>query len=146
MSEMYMPDKLVYEDINIGSMVTPVTRCVTTQQMVRWAGAIDEYYQIHYDKDFAIKVGLPGIVVSGSMLFSFLSQMLTEWTDDPGSIYKLSCSFHGMHFPNDDIICRGKVLEKFIQDGRKYLECAIWAENHEAQKTVSGKATIALSD
>jgi hypothetical protein len=49
-----------------------------------------------------------------------------------------------MNFPNETIACRGKVSKKYIENGENYIECQVWAENDKGEKTVTGKAIIAL--
>jgi acyl dehydratase len=109
-----------------------------------WAGASGDYYAIHYDKDFAQSKGLPGVIVHGQLVASFLGQLLTDWIGKQGKLIKLACSYKGMNFPGETITCRGKVSKKYIEDGEHRVECHIWAENAKGEKTVIGKAIVAL--
>ena len=74
-----MAEQLYYEDITVGSELTPLVKQPTTRQLVMWAGASGDYYQIHYDKDFAQSRGLPGVIVHGQLVCSFLGQLMTGW-------------------------------------------------------------------
>ena len=53
----------------------------TTMQLVKYAGASGDYYQIHYDKDFALASGLPGVIVQGWLALAFLGQLVTDWME-----------------------------------------------------------------
>ena len=139
-----MAEQLYYEDIAVGSDLTPLVKQPTTRQLVMWAGASGDYYQIHYDKDFAQSQGLPGVVVHGQLVFCFLSQLLTDWMGELGTLRKLACNYKGMNFPDEALICRGKVNKKYIENVEHYVECSIWAENMKGEKTVSGKAIIIM--
>lgn len=141
-----MANVLSYKDIEVGSEIPALTKYTTTTQLVKWAGATDEYYEIHYDKDFAINHGLPGVIAAGGMLWSFLSQMLTDWAGDGGAVRKLNCSFRGMHLPNESIVCKGKVAKKYSQGSQCYAECEVWAENFKGEKTIIGTAVLALPE
>jgi acyl dehydratase len=109
-----------------------------------WAGASGDYNPIHYDKDFAQSRGLPGVIVHGQLVFSFLGQLITDWIGEQGNLKKLTCNYKEMNFPGEALICKGKVNNKYIKDGDHYVECSIWAENKKGERTVSGRAIAIL--
>ena len=139
-----MPEQVYYEDIEVGSEIPALVKYPTTMQLVKYAGASGDYYQIHYDKDFAIASGLPGIIVHGWLALSFLSQMITDWLGKEGNLLKLSGSYRGMNKVHEDIICNGKVTKKYEEGGKNLARVEIWAENPEGDKTVTGTAIVAL--
>ena len=141
-----MDKQLLYSDIEVGSEITRLVKHPTTKSLVKWAGATGDYYEIHYDKDFARNIGLPGIIVHGGEILSFLGQMITDWMGEQGTLKKLGCSYRGMFFPGEDVICKGKITKKYIKDGENYLECEIWAENPKGERLAPGTAVVTLPD
>jgi len=139
-----MAEQIYYEDIIIGSEITPLVKQPTTRQLVMWAGASGDYHPIHYDHDFAQSRGLPGVIVHGQLVASFLGQLITDWMGEQGSLRKLTCSYRGFNLPGDTLSCKGKISKKYIEDGEHYVVCSIWAENLKGEKTVSGVATVIL--
>ena len=139
-----MEKQLFYEDIDVGSSITTLIKCASTRQLVMWACASGDFAEIHYDKDFALSRGLPGVILHGWMTVSFLLQMVTQWIGETGTIKKLSCNFRGMHFPEEDVICKGTVKSKYTRDNENLVECEIWAENPKAEKTTPGIAVVSL--
>ena len=139
-----MSRQLHYEDIAVGSEITPLVKQPTTRQLVMWAGASGDYNPIHYDKDFAQSRGLPGVIVHGQLVGSFLGQLITDWIGEEGRLRKLTCSYKGMNFPGETITCKARVSRKYIEDGEHYIECSLWAENVKSEKTVSGRAVVTL--
>jgi len=137
-------EQLYYEDIMVGSEITPLVKQPTTRQLVRWAGASGDYYEIHYDKDFAQSKGLPGIIVHGQLAYSFLGQLMTDWIGEQGILRKLTCSYKGMNFPGEPLVCKGKVIKKYVEDGEHCVECNIWAENVKGEKTITGMAIVIM--
>ena len=81
----------VFEDIEAGMEIPPLVKDVTTRQLVMWAGASGDLYEIHYDKDFAVSQGLPGIIIHGRLKAAFLGQLLSDWVGDKGLVKKLTC-------------------------------------------------------
>jgi len=139
-----MAEQLYYEDVAVGSEIVPLVKQPTTRQLVMWAGASGDYSPIHYDKDFAQSRGLPGVIVHGQLIGSFLGQLMTDWIGEQGMLRKLSCSYRGMNYPGEALICQGKVTKKYVEDGEHYVECSLWVENPKGEKTVSGKAIVIL--
>ena len=137
-----MPEQLYYEDVTVGDKVTPLVKQPTTRQLVMWAGASGDYNPIHYDKDFAQSQGLPGVIVHGALVGSFLCQLITDWIGERGVISKFSCNYRGMNFPGEDLTCRGRVTNKYVADDKRYVECESWVENPNREKTVTGRAVV----
>ncbi|MFC2069408.1 MaoC/PaaZ C-terminal domain-containing protein [Chloroflexota bacterium] len=139
-----MNKSLYYEDIEVGRELKPLVKQVTTRQLVMWAGASGDYYQIHYDKDYALNKGLPGIIVHGQLTGCFLGQLITDWIGSSGFLRKLTCNYRGMNLPGETLIAKGKVTNKYIENGECCVMCNIWLENKKGEKTVSGVAVVIL--
>jgi len=139
-----MAGKVYFEDIEAGSELPALVKYPTTMQLVKYAAASGDYYQIHYDKDFALANGLPGVIVHGWLTLSFLGQMLTDWLGESGKIEKLTGSYRGMNLVHEEIFCYGKVTKKYTEDAKNLARLEIWAENPRGEKTVTGTAVVAL--
>ena len=136
--------KLYSEDVTAGSEITALVKQPTTTQLVIWAGASGDYNPIHYDKDFALSRGLPGVVVHGQLAGCFLGQMLTDWIGEGGRLKTLSLTYRGMNFPGETLTCRGTVTKKYVEDSQNFIALNIWVENPRGEKTVSGTAVVTL--
>jgi acyl dehydratase len=139
-----MAKQLFYEEVQVGMDIPGLAKHPTTRQLVKWAGASDDYNEIHFDKDFAQSVGMPGVIVHGWLTLSFICQMLTDWIGDKGKLRRISCKHQGMLFPGQEIRCKGKVLKKYVQDSEHLVDCEVWAENKQGERTTPGAATILL--
>ncbi len=139
-----MPEQVCFEDIDVGYEVPSLVKYPTSMQLVKFAGASGDYYQIHYDKDIALANGLPGVIVHGWLTLSFLGQMLTAWLGEKGTLEKLNGSYKGMNLVHEEIFCYGKVAKKYVEDGKNCARLEIWAENPRGDKTVTGAAVVTL--
>ena len=139
-----MAKQVYYEDVEEGKEIPQLVKNPTTQQLVKWAGASGDYYQIHYDKDFAQAAGLPGVIVHGRLKSSFLGQLMSDWVGEEGWVKKISVQHRGMDFPGEQMTCKGTVTKKHIQDGEHIVELEIWTENPRGEKTAPATATVAL--
>ncbi len=139
-----MTGQVYWDDVTEGMELPALKKNVSTQQLVMYAGASGDYYQIHYDKDFAIGTGLSGVIVHGALKNAFLGQLVTDWIGEQGALKKLNVQYRGMDYPNDPLTCRGKVTKKYVQDGKHMADCEIWLENGKGEKTTPGSATVIL--
>ena len=139
-----MTSQVYFEDIEAGTEIPSLVKYPTTMQLVKYAGASGDYYQIHYDKDFALANGLPGVIVHGWLTLSFLGQMLTDWLGEQGALEKLNGSYRGMNNVHEEVFCHGKVTKKYAEAGKNLARLEIWAENPRGDKTVTGSAVVAL--
>ena len=139
-----MSEILYWEDVSNGMELPPLIKYPTTQQLVKYAGASGDFYQIHYDTEFATNNDLPGVIIHGALKNAFLGQLLTDWVGEFGSVRKLNCQYRGMDFPGDTLTCKGVVTKKYQDKGQYLVDCDIWLENGKGEKTTPGNATVSL--
>ena len=113
----------------------------TTQQLVRYAGASGDFYQIHYDQDFAVGVGLPGVILHGLLKTAFIGQLLTDWLGAEGALRELEVSYRGLDLPGCQYRCRGIVT---TIEG-KLVGLDVWGEDPDGNRTTVGSATVELA-
>jgi acyl dehydratase len=139
-----MVDQVYFEDVSEGQEIPSLKKNCSTQQLVHWAAASGDFYQIHYDKDFAQSTGLKGLIVHGALKNAFLGQLVHDWAGEKGTVKRFGCSYRGMDEPNQDIVCKGVVSKKRQDGGDNIVELEIWTENPQGQKTTPGQAIVAL--
>ena len=136
--------QIYFEDVEPGAEIAPLEKHPTTQQLVKYAGASGDFYQIHYDKDFALKNHLPGVILHGALKNAFLGQLMTDFAGDRGWLRKLSVQYRGMDQPGTPVVCKGRVVKKYVEQGSHLVDCEIWLENAKGEKTTPGSATVML--
>ena len=139
-----MANKLYYDDVAVGQSLPVLAKHPTTRQLVMWAGAAEEFYELHYDKDFAISKGLPGVIVHGMLMASFLGQLVTDWIGEEETSKKLRANYLAIVYPGRDMFCKGTVTQKYTENGKNLAACDIWLEYENGEKVVAGGAVVAL--
>ena len=141
-----MAKRAVYDvDLKVGDEIPALVKKPTTRQLVKYAGASGDYYEIHYDHHFAVNAGLKeGVIVHGLLTAGWLAQMLTDWLPSPTALKKFGVSYRAMARPGDTITCKGKIVNKYEKDGEHLVDCDIFAENQRGEKCAVGTATAAL--
>jgi acyl dehydratase len=132
------------EDAAPGLEIPELVKRCTPRQLVMWAAASGDFYEIHYDAEYARSVGLPGLVVHGALKHAFLGQLVHDWVAPGGRVVSVGCSYRGLDVPGEDLRCRGTVRRTYEQDGEHRVELEVWIENPRAEVTTPGTAVVAL--
>ncbi len=148
--------QVYFEDVKEGQQIPPVSQNCDSQRLVLWAAGSGDYYQIHYDKDFAQATGLPDRIVHGALKHALLGRLLHEWAGDQGRVRRVACQYRGMDAVNRDVICKGVVKGKRQESpstaagaalragSANLVDLEIWTEDPEGNKTTPGTGVVAL--
>jgi acyl dehydratase len=139
-----MSDQVYFEDIQEGQEIPELRQECNSQGLVMWAAGSGDFYQIHYDKDFAQTSGLPDRIIHGALKHALLGRLLHEWVGEGGRVKRVACQYRGMDMVNQDVICHGVVTKKYQRDGENIVELDVWTETPQGQKTTPGTAVVSL--
>ncbi|HEV8596868.1 MAG TPA: MaoC/PaaZ C-terminal domain-containing protein [Candidatus Dormibacteraeota bacterium] len=127
--------------VEVGQQLPDLVKNPTTRQLVQYAGAQGDFYEIHYDQDYARSVGLPGVILHGLLKAGFVGQLVTDWIGDRGTLKTFEVSYRGIDMPGHPYTCRGRVTRV---DGKE-VELEVWGEDKDGKRTTVGIATVELS-
>jgi len=127
--------------LKAGDEIPELVKHPTTRQLVQYAGSSGDFYEIHYDQDFARGVGLPGVILHGLLKAAFLGQLLTDWLGDEGKLKSFEVSYRGTDVPGKPYRCRGKITK--VEGANAELE--VWGEDEGGNRTTLGTAAVELS-
>lgn len=127
--------------LKVGEEIPELVKHPTTRQLVQYAGAQGDFYEIHYDQDFARSVGLPGVILHGLLKAAFLGQLVTDWLGDHGTLKAFEVSYRGIDVPGKPYRCRGRITKV---DGNT-AELEVWGEDDGGQKTTLGTAIVEMT-
>jgi acyl dehydratase len=124
----------------VGEELPELVKHPTTRQLVQYAGAQGDFYEIHYDQEYARTVALPGVILHGLLKAAFLGQLVTDWLGDRGTLKTFEVTYRGIDQPGRAYRCRGRVTKV---DGA-LVELEVWGEDSEGRKTTVGTATVEM--
>jgi len=139
-----MIKELWFEDVEVGDEISPLTKKPTAVQLVQFLAVQWHWHRVHFDRPFALGDGAPDVIVQGRLMGSFLAQMLTDWTGIGGTLNKIKFRALIMTTPADTLTCKGKIVEKYVQNENHCLDCEIWIENQKGEIVMPGSATVSL--
>lgn len=119
------------------------TAPVTTVQLVRYAGASDDYNPIHYDLPYATQAGLGGVIAHGMLTMGFMGRALTDWIGPGGRVLRIAARFTAPVRPGDRVVVAGTAEQEVEEGDGVRARCTLLARVGE--KTVAvGDATVWL--
>jgi hydroxyacyl-ACP dehydratase HTD2-like protein with hotdog domain len=126
--------------VKVGQELPELVKDPTTRQLVQYAGASGDFYEIHYDQAFAKSVALPGVILHGLLKAAFLGQLVTDWLGDRGTLKTFDVSYRGLDVPGKPYSCRGRITK--VDGGQVELE--VWGEDSDGQRTTLGTASVEM--
>jgi acyl dehydratase len=100
--------------------------------------------RVHWEQEFALMVGAPGAYDYGPERCSWLTHHLTNWMGDDGFLCSASCKIR-RHNPEGDLLfIDGKVVRKYVEDGRHLVAIEQSARNQDDELSVLGSGVVEL--
>ena len=100
--------------------------------------------RVHWEQDFALKVGAPGAYDYGPERCSWMTHHMTNWIGDDGFLVSSSSKIRRHNPEGDTLMINGKVTNKFEKDGEGFVEVTHEARNQDDELSVLGTATAKL--
>ena len=136
--------QVYWDDVKEGQDIPALDEEMASQRLVVWAAASGDFYQIHYDDNFAKGNNLPDIIVHGALKGMLVGRLLDEWVGDEGRIVQWGVSYRGMDPARQNIKVWGKVTKKYEQNGEGYVDLEVGCQQPNGTQTTPGTATVVL--
>ena len=136
--------KLYFEAVRVGEELPALTKTpVDRVQLARYAGASGDFNPVHVDETYAKSLGMPSVYAPGMLIMGFLGQLVSDWARG-AQLRRYSVKFSKIVWPGDTVVCKGRVTERWGDEGRYYAELDLWAENQKGELVLRGGAQIQL--
>jgi acyl dehydratase len=100
--------------------------------------------RVHWEEEFALKVGAPGAYDYGPERCSWLGHFVTNWAGDDGMLVKLYSQIRRHNPEGDTLFIDGEITRKLELDGRKCVEIQLIGKNQDGELSIQGHAVAAL--
>ncbi len=112
-------------------------------QLARYAGASGDFNPVHVDETYAKSLGMPSVYAPGMLIMGFLGQLVSDWARG-AQLRRYSVKFSKIVWPGDTVVCKGRVTERWGEEGRYFAELDLWAENQKGELVLRGGAQLQL--
>jgi hypothetical protein len=144
---MPLPATLRFSQLNVGDELPTLTKRPTTRQLVQYAGASGDFYEIHYDRPFAEAAGLPGVILHGLLKAGWLGELVQRWAGPNAFVRHIEASYRGIDEVGRPYHLKGKIVAlhpNAAPDPGGIVELEIWGEDHAHRRTTLGTARVEL--
>jgi acyl dehydratase len=140
----FKPIEVFFEDVEVGNELPPVTKKYTLMKMAAFAGVHGDWCPGHYDYKACNDHGLRAPVAYGMQITAYASQVLTDWMGPNGMVKKFMSQTRAFIYAHDMLTFRGKVVKKYVEDGKHLVDIDLWAEKEDGSPAQAGTGTVIL--
>jgi acyl dehydratase len=138
-----------WDELQVGMSIPELHRVATTRTLARFAGAVEDFAEIHYDRDAATRAGLPDVILQGYLKKAYLAEAVVNWAGSPQRLRRLSAQYRGVDLPSradapQSFTVRGTVTRLWEEGGEKLVEIELEGVDAAGHVTTPGKAVVAL--
>jgi len=131
--------KFEAEDENVLEELSIAEKEITLEMCQKFSGPHKNY---HNDREQALALGFPDIVVQGMMSLCFISEMMTgRFGEGWFRSGKMNVALVNVLWQGERVTARGNVTEDVAEGARKRLSMRVWCEKADATKFVVGSAS-----
>jgi acyl dehydratase len=136
--------KLYFEAVRLGDELPPLTKGpVDRVQLARYAGASGDFNPVHVDEAYARSLGMPSVYAPGMLVMGILGQLVSDWSRG-AQLRRYSVRFSKIVWPGDTVVAKGRVMERWGDNGRYFADVDLWAENQKGDLVLRGSALVQL--
>jgi acyl dehydratase len=143
---MSLKDNLVYDFFYVDQKLPPYTHTVTEAEIDAYCSAIRTETPVYLDHSAACKAGFKGKIAPPMMVirYAHFQNVLTGFNGTiPGHSIHVSGDYEfGTPVKPDDVITTtGRVIDKFIKKGKKFISFELISVNQDGQLVVRNRHT-----
>ncbi len=109
-----------------------------------YQGVPDVPERVHWDENFARRVGVPTSYDFGPQRVAWLGQVVTNWMGDDGFIVGFWGEVRRFNLVGDTHWLRGEVAGKEVEEGRRLVSVTLSGVDQRGEETIRGGAEIEL--
>ncbi|MET0985335.1 MAG: MaoC/PaaZ C-terminal domain-containing protein [Steroidobacteraceae bacterium] len=128
-----------------GTEVPPFEREISPADLVKYAGASDDYSPQHWDHTYMVAAGFPGVIVHGWLTFAIMCEAVRRWIPpETAEITAFKVRYHRPHLPGP-VSCGGRVarIESAASEPQARLE--LWAKEASGEVTTTADVTLTFA-
>ncbi len=133
-----------FDELQIGTAIGPEEIFVSKEQTRLYARSCGFDAPRFTDDEAAKKEGLPGMILPGNMSLGLLARLVTDWIgSSPARMVRMGTTYRVPIQPDHTLILQGFVTNTYPE--RRQCDVDIWIENEDAERLVTGTATVEFS-
>jgi len=125
--------QVYFDDVKEGQDIPTLEKTPTNRTLVQWAGASGDFFELHYDKEFAKTMGYPNVLVHAD-LSRLPDPALDRLGRREGRGQEDERPVSRQRLPRTEAALQGKVTKKYQKGNESIVELEIFVENPEGKQ------------
>ncbi|PSR22865.1 MAG: dehydratase [Sulfobacillus acidophilus] len=126
--------------MQVGDVFGPFIIRISREQLVRYAGAADDYNPIHYNDAVAKAFGFPGVIVHGMLNMGLMASRIMEQVEPSARLEQFHVRFRQMVLPDHELMITARVRQ--IEERIAHLDVQLGEK--DTKPAVTGRMRIRL--
>jgi acyl dehydratase len=133
-----------FGDIQEGQELPPVQRAIDRLQLIKFAGAVDDYSAPHWDHLYMVQNGFSGVIVHGWLTFAVMCQAVSRWIPLELVDFKsFAVRYLKPNLPGTALY-GGRVTRKAELGSLREAELEIWADSADGTRLAVGQVVLSF--
>jgi acyl dehydratase len=139
---------VTFDEINIGDELPQYTKWITSQSGMRFGRTYKDVFSGHINPKVSEgQFGVRSMPVQGAVIEAGVTPLIINWLRSPKPwLYggRQESKFIQIVVPGDTLIYHGKVLDKIMEQDKKYVIVDVFAENQKGEKVMVATVRVAF--
>jgi hydroxyacyl-ACP dehydratase HTD2-like protein with hotdog domain len=97
--------------VHVGMTLPPAVHTTSTVQIFRYSAATWNTHRIHFDHEYALAEGYPGVLVQSHLHGAFLAQYCTDWMGPEGRLLELVLRVRRFAVAGEELTVSGVITD-----------------------------------
>ena len=129
-------------DFKVGQELPIYKVLVSYKNYRKYNRLIKEINPLHFNKNYAQKLGYETIVVAGNFLFTYVPKWIIDWVGDAAVIKNITVKFENPVYIDEEIIHKGEITSITDTDDKKIVKCKYTVSKTTGEKTSQGTVLL----
>jgi acyl dehydratase len=126
----------------VGDQLPDLVVTASSRQLVRYAAASRDFYEAHYDLEFARGAGLPGVILHGLFKLALFGRAVTSWAGADCFIREVGATYRGVDLVNEPFRVAATIVEATTEEGLHVVTLELKGISGRGADTTFGKAVV----
>ena len=139
---------LTIDEIQVGDELPPYTKWITLRSGIKFGKTYKDVFSGHINPNVSEgQFGIRAMPVQGAVIESGVTPLIVNWLRSAKPWYyggRQETRFIQVVLPGDTLVYHGKVTDKIIESGKKYVMIDVSAENQRGEQVMVATARVAF--
>lgn len=125
-----------------GQQIAPLEVTPSARDLIQYSVSSGDYYEAHYDADYARAHGLPGVLVHGLLKMAYLGRAVTAWLGPDAFIRSLKADYRGLDLVGHPFRVEGEVTDVRTKGSSILLDIDLRGISESGAVSTPGSAVV----